>query len=239
MRLMFVYYCYGDAGSAQDLYHYGHAAKELGHQVVMYGRPDPSSLFSFSLDVESADALVFVFEWTTQLRDGDRLDLARLLTKVPRQRRIVIDCDGAYNEAITVDGDYNHRNQAASRAWIEICDSISDRIYQPTLRPSRPNVRTFFFHGYDPAWERPLDFRSKEFGMVYVGHSKFRWHPMQAVLRAIEPVREQVGRAAGDPRSLLCRSFVLAKNGCRVHSARSVRTGDFVDEPSCHQSCYL
>jgi hypothetical protein len=196
MRLMFVYYCYGDAGSAQDLYHYGHAAKELGHQVVMYGRPDPSSLFSFSLDVESADALVFVFEWTTQLRDGDRLDLARLLTKVPRQRRIVIDCDGAYNEAITVDGDYNHRNQAASRAWIEICDSISDRIYQPTLRPSRPNVRTFFFHGYDPAWERPLDFRSKEFGMVYVGHSKFRWHPMQAVLRAIEPVREQVGRAA-------------------------------------------
>jgi len=192
---MFVYYCYGDAGSAQDLYHYGHAAKELGHQVVMYGRPDPSSLFSFSLDVESADALVFVFEWTTQLRDGDRLDLARLLTKVPRQRRIVIDCDGAYNEAITVDGDYNHRNQAASRAWIEICDSISDRIYQPTLRPSRPNVRTFFFHGYDPAWERPLDFRSKEFGMVYVGHSKFRWHPMQAVLRAIEPVREQVGRA--------------------------------------------
>ena len=31
--------------------------------------------------------------------------------------------------------------------------------------------------------------------MVYVGHSKFRWHPMQAVLRAIEPVREQVGRA--------------------------------------------
>jgi Glycosyl transferases group 1 len=196
MRLMFVYYCYSDAGSAQDLYHYGRAAKELGHQVVIYGRPQPGSLFSFSLNVESADALVFVFEWTTQLRDGDRLDLARLLTKVPRQRRVVIDCDGAYNDAITVDGDYNHRDQAASRAWIEICDSISDRIYQPTLRPSRSNVRTFFFHGYDPAWERPLDFRAKEFGMVYVGHGKFRWRPMQAVLRAIEPVRDQVGRTA-------------------------------------------
>lgn len=30
--------------------------------------------------------------------------------------------------------------------------------------------------------------------MVYVGHSKFRWRPMQRVLHAIEPIREQVGR---------------------------------------------
>jgi len=196
MRLMFVYYCYGDAGSAQDIHHYGRVAKELGHEVAVYGRPPRGSPFTFSLDVGSADALIFVFEWTTQLRDGDRLDLARLLTKVPRERRMVIDCDGAYNDVIRVDGDYNHCDQAASQAWIEICDSISDRIYQPSLHPSRPNVRTFLFHGYDPAWERPLDFRAKEFGMVYVGHSKFRWRPMELVLRAIEQVRDQVGRTA-------------------------------------------
>jgi hypothetical protein len=194
MRLMFVYYCYSDAGSAQDIHHYGRVAKELGHEVVVYGRPAPDSPFAYSLDVESADALIFVFEWTTQLRDGDRLDLARLLTKVPRERRIVIDCDGAYNDLIRVDGDYNHRDEAASQAWTLICDSISDRIYQPSLRPLRPNVRTFFFHGYDAAWERPLDFSAKEFGMVYVGHSKFRWHPLELVLRAVEPVRQQVGR---------------------------------------------
>jgi hypothetical protein len=30
--------------------------------------------------------------------------------------------------------------------------------------------------------------------MLYVGHSKFRWGAMERVLRAIEPVREQVGR---------------------------------------------
>ena len=30
--------------------------------------------------------------------------------------------------------------------------------------------------------------------MVYVGHSKFRWWPMERVLRAIEPVRDRVGR---------------------------------------------
>ena len=34
----------------------------------------------------------------------------------------------------------------------------------------------------------------KEFDMMYVGHSKFRWRPMLRVLRAIEPVREKLGR---------------------------------------------
>jgi hypothetical protein len=43
-------------------------------------------------------------------------------------------------------------------------------------------------------WERPLDFSAKDFGMLYVGHSKFRWAPMERVLRAIEPIRDRVGR---------------------------------------------
>ena len=32
--------------------------------------------------------------------------------------------------------------------------------------------------------------------MTYVGHSKFRWEPMQQVLQAVEPVREYIGRIA-------------------------------------------
>jgi len=32
--------------------------------------------------------------------------------------------------------------------------------------------------------------------MIYVGHSKFRWHPMCAILRAIEPIRSQFARIA-------------------------------------------
>ncbi len=195
MRLLFVYYIMSDAGSAQDIHNYCRAAERLGHEVVVYGF-DPSSPFPLCRDVASADGAVFVFEWTTKLRYGDQLDLARLVGKVPRRRRIVIDCDGAYNDAIAVDGDYNHRDAAASRLWVEICDSLADRIYQPTLHPLRPNVRPFFFHAYDPAWERSLDFSHKEFGMVYVGHSKFRWRPMERVLRAIKPNRERVGRIA-------------------------------------------
>jgi hypothetical protein len=193
MRLLFVYYLMNDAGSAQDIHNYVQVAKALGHELVCYGH-DPTSPFALSRQVRSADAVVFIFEWTTMLRYGDALDLARLLDQVPRQRRFVIDCDGAYNDAISVEGDYNHRDAAASRLWLDVCDSLSDKIFQPTYHPLRPNVRPFLFHAYDPGWERPLDFRDKEYGMVYVGHSKFRWGPMERVLRAVEPLREGVGR---------------------------------------------
>jgi Glycosyl transferases group 1 len=196
MRVMFVYYVMDDAGSAQDIRNYARVARELGHEIVVYGSPRPESPFEFSRDVDGVDALVFIFEWTTELRDGDQLDLARLMGRIPRERRMVIDCDGAYNERLCVDGDYNHRDAAASRAWRDVCESIADKICQPTLTPAQEHVRTFFFHAYDPNWEVDLDFRAKEFGMVYVGHSKFRWGPMERVLRAVEPIRDRVGRMA-------------------------------------------
>jgi glycosyltransferase involved in cell wall biosynthesis len=196
MRIMFVYFIAENAGSAQDVHNYIRAAEELGHEVVLYGPPDVLPSFKFSLDIDSADAVFFIFEWTTQLRFGDRLDWARLASKVPRHTRFVIDCDGAYNEVINIEGDLNHRDAASSRKWMDICESLTDNIYQPTLHPIQPNVRPFFFHAYDPAWEQPLDLHRKEYGMTYVGHAKFRYFPMMRVLRAIEPIRERFGRIA-------------------------------------------
>jgi hypothetical protein len=196
MRIMFAYFIAEDAGSAQDVHHYIRVAEELGHEVVLYGRPGVLPSFKFSLDSESADAVFFIFEWTTQLRFGDQLDWARLASKVPRHKRFVIDCDGGYNKMINIDGDLNHRDAASSRQWMDICESLADKIYQPTLHPVQPNVRSFFFHAYDPTWERRLDFGGKEYGMTYVGHAKFRYFPMLRVLRAIEPIREGFGRIA-------------------------------------------
>src|SRR6266446_2947594 len=186
----------GTVGSAQDLHQYALAGRALGHEVLIYGPPDPTSPFSFSLDVESVDGLIFVFEWTTHLRKGDELDFARFVTKVPRERRVVIDCDGAYNDPLSVDTDYNHRDHAASRAWTQACDSLSGKICQPTLRPRRGKVRPFLFYGFNPSAVESYTKGAKDYGMVYVGHSKFRWAAMERVLRAIEPVREQVGRLA-------------------------------------------
>jgi hypothetical protein len=193
---MLVYFIAEDAGSAQDVHNYMRVAEELGHEVLLYGRPGVLPPFKFSLDVNSADAVFFIFEWTTQLRFGDRLDWARLICSVPRHKRFIIDCDGSYNEMIHVESDLNHRDAASSRDWMDICESLADKIYQPTLHPLRPNVRPFLFHAYDPAWERALDFRAKDYGMTYVGHAKFRYFPMLRVLRAIEPIRDRFGRIA-------------------------------------------
>lgn len=218
MKVVFVYWGYDNAGSMLDLQGYQRAARAVGHEVTVYGPPNPKRGITYCRAVDDADAIVFVFEWTTWLQHGDRLDWLRLVGSVPRRRRVVIDCDGAYNDPVEAFGDYNHTSTAArmswaggeqawdfegavtaeesSRKWIEVCDALSDKIYQPTRRPRRPNVGSFLFHVYDPAWETPLDFASKDFGMVYVGHAKFRWHGMSRVLRAIEPVRDRVGRIA-------------------------------------------
>jgi hypothetical protein len=194
MRLMFVYWAFEDQGSGLLIQGYTRAAQELGHEVVVYGRPNPKIPLNYSLDIESADAVLFIFEWTTKLMQGDSLDWVRLMSKVPRRRRVILDGDGNYNNVVQIGGDYNHQGAAEARKWTEICDSLTDKICQPTFHPLRPNVRTFLFYCYNPAWEAPLDFRGKEYSMLYVGHSKFRWGPMARVLRAIESIREQVGR---------------------------------------------
>jgi glycosyltransferase involved in cell wall biosynthesis len=194
MKIVFVYYAYENQGSSLDLQGYARAAREMGHEAIVYGVPNPKIPLNYSIDLSGADAVVFVFEWTTDLLYGDRLDWLRLVSSVPRSRRVVIDCDGRYNELINVHGDFNHRTEAESVGYMDFCDAVADKIYQPSPTPLRPNVGTFLFHIYDPAWEAPLDFSGKDFSIVYVGHSKFRWHGMSQVLRAVAPVRSEVGR---------------------------------------------
>jgi hypothetical protein len=199
MKLVFVYWAMEDQGSGLVIQGYTEAAKLLGHEVSVYGRWIPGKInpvipLNYSVDIDSADAVVFIFEWTTRLKPGDQLDMARLVSKVPRHRRIIIDGDGNYNDVIRVNDDYNHADAEASRRWTEACDSVSDKICQPTLHPVRPNVIPFLFYAYNPAWERPLECGRREFDMMYVGHSKFRWQPMSRVLKGVEAVREQLGR---------------------------------------------
>jgi len=199
MKLTFVYWAMEDQGSGLVIQGYTEAARALGHDVSVYGRwipgkPNPVIPLNYSLDIESADAVVFIFEWTTGLKPGDQMDLARIVSKVPRNRRVILDGDGKYNDVIRVGDDHNHADSAESSRWIEACDSISDKICQPTLHPLRPNVIPFLFYAYNPSWERPIATGCKEFDMIYVGHSKFRWCPMSRVLQGVEPIRAGLGR---------------------------------------------
>lgn len=193
MRFVFVNWAFDNHGSAQDLHAYAQVARELDHEVVLYGPPSREA-FDYSLEVGPEDAVVFIFEFTTRLDYGEKPGLLKMLGRVPRERRIVIDCDGKYNDAISVEGDINHPDDAASREWTEVCDSLSDRIFQPTHHPRRPNVRPFLFHAYNPEWEVPLERNSKPYSMVYVGNNWFRWRRIQRILEAVAPVRDQVGR---------------------------------------------
>jgi glycosyltransferase involved in cell wall biosynthesis len=194
MKLVFVCWPFEDQGSGNIIQGYTEAARALGHEVTVYACPNEKIPLNYSLAVESADALVFLFEWTTRQYYGDRLDLARLVGTVPRERRIVVDGDGNYNDMLCIEGDSNHADDASSRRWREVCDSLSDKICQPTFHPLLPNVHPFLFYAYNPAWEQPLNFTAKEFTMLYVGNSKFRWKPMERLLRAIEPARSNIGR---------------------------------------------
>jgi glycosyltransferase involved in cell wall biosynthesis len=199
MKLMFVYWAMEDQGSGLVIQSYTEAARALGHEVVVYGRWIPTKVnpmipLNYSLDIEDADAVLFIFEWTTQLKPGDQLDLARIVSKVPRHRRVLLDGDGNYNDVMRLADDYNHVDVASSTRWIQACDSVADKICQPTLHPRRSNVMPFLFYAYNPTWERPLDRGRKDFDLLYVGHSKFRWRPMMRVLKGVEAIRSRLGR---------------------------------------------
>lgn len=186
MRILFVYT--GDTGSDQTIQGYATAAEALGHEIVVHGRASSTG---------ESDAVVFILEGRPVPPGADNLDLARLVAGVPRERRVVIDTDGCYNDAISVgagDVDRSYGDTGARVRWIEIADSLSDKIVQPTLHPLRENVGTFFFHAYNPDLEIPLDFAEKPYGMAYVGTNWFRWEPLKRVLGAVEPVRAAVGR---------------------------------------------
>src|SRR5260221_11785646 len=82
MRLVFVCYPFEDQGSGLALQGYTEAAQALGHEAVVYACPYDKIPLNYSLDIGTADAIVFLFEWTTRVYYGDRLDLARLVSKV-------------------------------------------------------------------------------------------------------------------------------------------------------------
>src|SRR5262245_33474449 len=100
---MFVHNVREDRGSAQDMLYYPRVAKDMGHEVVLYGAPELPTPFNFTTDVSNVDAVIFAFEGVT-LQYGDLLDWVRLLASVPRSRRVVIDCDGNYGDNIAVQG---------------------------------------------------------------------------------------------------------------------------------------
>jgi len=191
MKILFVTDRRVDAGSIQAVAGHVRAGNELGHTVAVYGHPEPNFPgVRFSSDVAAFDYVVFIFE--SKLRWLDGLQLAHILSAVPRKQRAIVDADGMYNQRITVDGyDHNHLNDRERWVWLTTFDYLADKILQPTLKPHEPGVIPLLFYGYDPtAQVKPATDAPKRFDIVHVGHNWWRWREVSnSLLPAIERVR--------------------------------------------------
>jgi len=186
------------------------AGRVLGHEVAVYGEQHPDlPALPFTTDLSDVDIALFVVQVTADFPDMPYL--ARLLDGIPRERRVVVDLWGRFNDTIRLEHDFNHLEKLDGHLgweWEDALGAVSGAILQPTLAPLRPNVRSFLFHGYDPisvvrpyrsareaaaAW-RAAGPAEKPYGVAYVGGNWQRWEQVRRFLEGYRPVRREVGR---------------------------------------------
>ena len=155
MKLMFVYWAWADQGSGNVIQGYTRCCPGSWPRS---GRVRPARIptipLNYSLDVASADAVVFIFEWTTQLQHGDQLDLRSLGGRVPaiaaRDHRRRWQLQRSHHRRRRLQPQRPERPRPLGR---RSATALADKIYQPTLHPRRPNVGSFLFYAYNPAWD--------------------------------------------------------------------------------------
>jgi len=187
------------------------AGRALGHEMAVYGIPHPElPSLPFTTDLSRVDLALFIVQVSWDFPDMPYL--ARLLDGIPRERRVVVDLWGRYNETIRLEHDFNHLEKLDGHLgweWEEAIQAVSGTILQPSLAPLRPDVRSFLFHGYDAgsvvkryetareaaaAWsaagpaERP-------YGLMYVGSNWQRWDQVRRLLEQYRSAHVEIGRA--------------------------------------------
>lgn len=211
MRLLLVISVDAWTRSVSSVHHLVAAGRRMGHEVMVYGpaQPDLPDLV-FTTDLDGIDLALFAIQVPSDFPDMPYL--ARLLDQVPRQRRVVVDLWGRYNDTIRVDHDFNHLEKLDGHLgweWEQAIAAVSDTILQPTLQPLRPNVGSFLFHGFEPsavisaemtAKDRAARWRdagaeTKPYGVMYVGSNWQRWGDVRRFLEDYASVRTSVGRA--------------------------------------------
>jgi hypothetical protein len=208
MKILFVSRLERWVRAVRTITKYVELGQQLGHEVAVFGEPrDDLPSVPHSRDVKQFDFAIFVIYETADFPDLPHL--AHLLDRIPKERRIIIDCTGVYNKTITVEHDCNHwvkLNGHHDWEWIEGLAAVASRILQPTLTPLRDDVTSFLFFGYDPtAVARPYCSPqeaaeswlgrkgAKPYDILYVGHNWQRWTQLKYFLEAIEPRRSRFG----------------------------------------------
>ena len=209
MKLLIVSRFDRSARAINTIANYVRAGNELGHDVALFSEPfDDMPDLPTSRDAKAFDYVMFVVYETPDFPDLPYL--AHLLDGVPRERRIIVDCTGRYNDTIQVEHDFNHLEKMDNHMgweWIDGFAAVAGTVLQPTLAPMREEARAFLFHGFDPAAvDRDYDTAEqaalswagttadpKPYGMTYVGNNWQRWSQMRSLLKSIEPIKQKVG----------------------------------------------
>ena len=210
MKILLVTYVDPWVRSVSTVHKWAAAGRALGHDVAVYGDPNPElPSLKFTTDLTGVDATLFVIQVVSDFPEMPRL--ARLLDGTPRERRMVVDLWGHYNDTIRPEHDFNHLEKLDGHLgweWEEAIAAVSDTILQPTLAPLRPNVGSFLFHGYDPAsvakpyetarqaaaaWREATP-AEKPYGAIYVGNNWHRWEQVRRFLEQYKPARDEVGK---------------------------------------------
>ena len=167
-------------------------------------------MLKFTTDLCGVDLALFVIQVVSDFPEMPRL--VRLLDGIPREKRVLVDLWGHYNDTIRLEHDFNHLEKLDGHQgweWEEAIAAVSDTILQPTLSPLRPNVGSFLFHGFDPAavvkpyataaeaaaaWREATP-AEKPYGVMYVGNNWQRWEQVRRFLEQYGPARAEVGKA--------------------------------------------
>lgn len=196
MKIIFIMDRRANRGSIQAVASYVRAGDELGHTIALYGRPDASYPgVRCSTKLGSFDRVVFICEFGLQWISG--LRVLNIMSQTSREQRAILDADGMYNPIVSTDHyDRNHTNELDRRRWMERCDQLTDRIFQPTLIPKDSSVLPVPFYGYDPTLRTENGgAHAKAFDIMHMGHNWWRWKEVSEVLLpAFERVRTRLAR---------------------------------------------
>jgi hypothetical protein len=192
--------------SVSSVHRWVKAGREMGHEVAIYGDPNPElPLLPFTTDLRHVDLAVFIVQVPSDFPDMPQL--ARVLDGIPRERRVVVDLWGRFNDTIRVERDFNHLEKLDGHLgweWEEALQTVSATILQPTFNPLRPGVGSFLFHGFDAgsvvrpyttAREAAAAWSRKPYGVKYVGSNWQRWEQVRSFLESYAAVRGRAGRA--------------------------------------------
>jgi hypothetical protein len=181
------------------------AGRRLGYEIAVFGKPNQElPELPLTTDLSCVDLALFIVQLPLDFPDMPHL--AHVLDGIPRERRVVLDLWGHFNDTIRVEHDFNHLEKFDGHLgweWEDAIRSVSSTILQPTLAPRRSGVGSFLFHGFDPgsvvkayktAREAADAWNGRPYGAMYVGSNWQRWDQVRQFLESYGIARGKIGQ---------------------------------------------